>query len=304
MGREISLRGPLSVMGISALILFSGLSEEAHARRSRQRGASAAAWHCLCYQERYQGRVVDATACRSTKPTCQKLQSRVYRGSKAIVAGSLSQGCTEVKGANPEAALGGRGKWLPSKRPGAIWSPAGCFLPQKTAAAVPAAPARPAQKTLPPCPEGIDDGDCREARLGDADNCDALIGASTATALIQRYGQPSKRSERVEWAATGEISEDWSWDGLIVAFEAPSMSAPVREINHCRIQAPFQGRTKRGIGLGATAEEVYRVYAGMLEPARFTPGLTRVKAGSVYYGITFLLTDGKVSGISIGSNGE
>jgi hypothetical protein len=98
-----------------------------HARVS---GAKTSQWHCLCYKERYKGSVVQATSCRSNVKACKKLEMKVKRGSKAIVAGSLSRRCTAVKASHPEKKLGGVGQWLPSARPGAIWTPSGCFLTQ------------------------------------------------------------------------------------------------------------------------------------------------------------------------------
>ena len=93
--------------------------------------AESNSWSCLCYQEHYQGKIVEATACRTLKSVCQKFEDRVKRGSSAIVKGSLSASCTQVQGAHPADVLGSRKQWLPSKRPGATWTPNGCYLRSK-----------------------------------------------------------------------------------------------------------------------------------------------------------------------------
>jgi len=95
--------------------------------------AKSGDWSCLCYKERYQGKVVDVTTCRSTIKACKKLQSRVSKGSRAIVKDSLAVPCAQVKGDHPSDTLGHKKSWLPSKKPGATWTPAGCFLSGKSA---------------------------------------------------------------------------------------------------------------------------------------------------------------------------
>lgn len=85
-------------------------------------------WSCLCYQERYQGKAVDVTTCRSSKQKCEALQKKVIKGSKALIKNSMSIPCTQIQAKHPSDVLGASKKWIPSKKPGATWTPAGCFL--------------------------------------------------------------------------------------------------------------------------------------------------------------------------------
>ena len=88
-------------------------------------------WFCLCYQERYKGAVVNATACRKKLKHCRTLENKVLtKGSKAIVKGSLIRSCAPVMGTHPAETLMSKKTWLNSARPGATWNPTGCLIPK------------------------------------------------------------------------------------------------------------------------------------------------------------------------------
>lgn len=114
-------------------------------------------WRCLCYQERTPDGAREATACRATAGECAALEARALKGSKSIVPGSLLLPCVPVSGAHPSEPLGGVG-WLPSKRPGAVWTPSGCYLGSylgaapKGAAHKGAAPRAPQERVAPTLP--------------------------------------------------------------------------------------------------------------------------------------------------------
>ena len=88
-------------------------------------------WFCLCYQERYKGAVVNATACRKTLKQCRILENKAStKGSKVIVKDSLIRSCEPVMGKHPSKTLKSKKTWLDSARPGATWNPTGCLIPQ------------------------------------------------------------------------------------------------------------------------------------------------------------------------------
>ena len=109
----------IPTLGISCALLLLCVSVASAATQD---------WHCLCYLENYKGSTVHATACRASIKACKSLEKRVAVGSKAVVKGSMFVPCTQVKGAHPSSALGLKEAWLPSKRPGATWTPARCAL--------------------------------------------------------------------------------------------------------------------------------------------------------------------------------
>lgn len=85
-------------------------------------------WHCMCYQEVFQGEPAESTACRKTRDSCLDLEQKVAEGSPILVKGSMTVGCKRIKAKEPWDLFGVRYQWLHSSQPGAWWSPRGCFL--------------------------------------------------------------------------------------------------------------------------------------------------------------------------------
>lgn len=85
-------------------------------------------WHCMCYQEIFQGETADSTACRKTRESCLDLEQKVAEGSPLLIKNSTRVPCKRVKAKEPWDLFGVRYQWLPSSQPGAWWSPRGCFL--------------------------------------------------------------------------------------------------------------------------------------------------------------------------------
>ena len=96
--------------------------------RGRARSRVKDTWHCMCYQELFQGKPSDSTACRQTRESCLDLEQKVAEGSPVLVKGSKSVGCKRVKAKDPWDVFGVRYQWLHSSQPGAWWTPRGCFL--------------------------------------------------------------------------------------------------------------------------------------------------------------------------------
>lgn len=88
-------------------------------------------WYCICYQERYHGKVENSTACRPTQTSCRDLEEKIKTGSHPLIANSTSVSCSAYFAHKPWDRFGLRYHWLPSNHPGAWWTPRGCFLKEK-----------------------------------------------------------------------------------------------------------------------------------------------------------------------------
>ena len=102
-------------------------------------------WHCLCYEEVYQGAPSLSTACRATRESCLELAAKVDEGTPLLIKGSVSVGCKRYSMREPWDNFGVRYQWLPSSQPGSWWTPRGCFLD-------PSAPRRPARRAATRAP--------------------------------------------------------------------------------------------------------------------------------------------------------
>jgi len=87
-------------------------------------------WWCLCYKERVEGIATLSTACRKTQDVCTDLEEKItYKGSRALVKGSVKVSCQHVSGAHPsDSTSSARYDWKASSRNRGWWSPEGCFL--------------------------------------------------------------------------------------------------------------------------------------------------------------------------------
>lgn len=65
---------------------------------------------------------------------------------------------------------------------------------------------------------------------------------------------------------------------------------------------PCSLKTKRGIGIGSTAEEVREKYKDVVNASESNDGL--IVAGDIYAGLTFAIEKGKVTRIFIGQDAE
>lgn len=72
-----------------------------------------------------------------------------------------------------------------------------------------------------------------------------------------------------------------------------------------RVFAPSTRRTKRGIGIGDTAEMVMKAYSDALAPNQESePSEETIVAGSLYGGLAFTLEDGIVTEMFLGAMSE
>lgn len=122
-------------------------------------------------------------------------------------------------------------------------------------------------------------------------------------------GKPDEQSERSVWAADGEEHQTWRYAargivlGMIVEDEGSQ-----QQIDRITISDSCRYRTTRGIGIGSSRREVLEAYRDGIAPESGDRdegnGDSTVVAGSLYGGIVFTITHGKVTAIFVGAGAE
>lgn len=162
-----------------------------------------------------------------------------------------------------------------------------------------------AQKAAPPAKMACapEDENCRVENIGSTAFGVVRQGLPANTAL-EKFGQPTSKEDRFFEEATGDIIESWTWQekGITMEMFAPDMTGDVSSVRAFTLMPPFDAKSERGVGIGSTEQEVLDAYAGLLDPST-RPGDTIV-VGSVYGGMFFTITDGKVSSIFVGAGAE
>lgn len=125
--------------------------------------------------------------------------------------------------------------------------------------------------------------------------------AAEVTALL---GKPDSKGKDTEWGATGEWVQEWRFKSQGLTLNMASESkAGAKTVLSITAAAPSNLATARGIHIGSTIAEVTKGYGRVHDKEQSVPGKTFV-AGSVYGGVIFTFTDGKVSQIFIGAAAE
>lgn len=133
---------------------------------------------------------------------------------------------------------------------------------------------------------------------------DIKIGQPYLEAL-KALGEPGEKSKVTEWAADGLMHEDWTWKdkGLVLNMSSDknnvSGSMVVFSIN---ASEPCFYKTKAGIGIGSKYDELQAAYQKDINAEESSK--EQVVVGSVYGGIIFTLTKGKVTNIFLGAAAE
>ncbi len=116
-------------------------------------------------------------------------------------------------------------------------------------------------------------------------------------------GKPVKEKEIV-WGADGAWHQDWVYKscGLTLGLWRDHQKA-AQTVFSLSIKSPSQLKTKRGIGIGSTAQAVLKAYAKEYNAEESQKNLTIV-VGSIYGGVIFTLRQGKVTEIFMGAAAE
>ena len=124
-------------------------------------------------------------------------------------------------------------------------------------------------------------------------------------AVLELLGKPEKQGKLVLQGADGEYVQEWEYPakGLRLTMSAGAKKTGPKSIVHLTASAPCALATKRGVKIGSAEAVARKAYAPFLDresPAE--PGT--LVAGSVYGGIIFTFTSGKVSRIFFGASAE
>ncbi|NVB39346.1 hypothetical protein G6O69_16000 [Pseudenhygromyxa sp. WMMC2535] len=254
----------------------------------------AGQWWCLCYQREGAEGPEPMTACREDREQCRKLEGRVAKGSKEIIAGSLTQSCLQISGNHPSDAAGTHDQWQPSALAGSWASEGVCQLSGLVRGSDPA-PTQP--EDAPEEPPDFQLDFLRSELIGDF-----ALGQGTAK-VRHALGKPETKSAIVEEAATGEWVQTWTYpEGLSFMMSADTEGGP-QTISTISIEAPSKLKTRRGIGIGARREAVERAYGDVRNPEEEF-GEDDFVAGSIYGGLMFHFEGDAVESVFLGAAAE
>lgn len=125
-----------------------------------------------------------------------------------------------------------------------------------------------------------------------------------AVEVIALIGKPDSKGKDVEWGATGDWVQEWKFKSQGITLNMASESkGGAKSTLTITATAPSKLATARGIHVGSTAAEVMKAYRDVEDKESSEKGKTFI-AGSVYGGVIFTFTSGKVSQIFIGAAAE
>ncbi len=120
--------------------------------------------------------------------------------------------------------------------------------------------------------------------------------------ILRILGKPESRGKDVDWEAIGEWVQEWKYQGLTL-FMASAKKRGAKTLLNVSASPGCTLTTARGIGIGSSEAAVRKAYGALEEKSESTRGETFV-AGSIYGGVIFRFTGGKVTGIFIGAAAE
>ena len=123
--------------------------------------------------------------------------------------------------------------------------------------------------------------------------------------VLKLLGPPAKRGELVLQEADGNYVQDWHYPekGIELLMSGGEKKSGVKTIANITASAPCTFATRKGIKIGDTESAARKAYAEHVDrETKAEPGILVV--GSVYGGIIFNFTKGKVSRIFFGAAAE
>jgi hypothetical protein len=122
--------------------------------------------------------------------------------------------------------------------------------------------------------------------------------------VIKLLGPPSKRGALVLQEADGNFVQGWHYPGkgIELLMSAGEKKSGTKTIANITASAPCAFATRKGIKIGDAESAVRKAYAAHVDRENSEPGVFVV--GSIYGGIIFNFTEGKVSRIFFGAAAE
>ena len=117
-------------------------------------------------------------------------------------------------------------------------------------------------------------------------------------------GHPESKGRKNVWGSDELYHQDWSYTrkGILLGM-ASEKSDQDGDIFSIKITSPAKLKTKRGIGIGDTYEQVRKIYQQYEDRENSIPLKTFV-AGSIYGGLIFTFKNNRVTQIYLGSVAE
>lgn len=126
----------------------------------------------------------------------------------------------------------------------------------------------------------------------------------TAKEFVAILGKPEKTGKDVEWEALGQWVQEYAWPKAgVTANMVSDKKGGSKTVLMFTAKAPWDKPTKKGIRIGSTEEETRKAYGALEEKESSEKGKLLV-VGSVYGGMQFHFTKGKVSEIFFGASAE
>ena len=121
--------------------------------------------------------------------------------------------------------------------------------------------------------------------------------------VIEKYGQPEKKSKAIFWGATGDWHTEYEWPskGIKIDLEGASENATTWKISYITVRTPFTGKTDKGIVIGSDASEVTKAYGKATKSTKDRVGYVE---GDCCTQVFFTLKNGKVEEIWVGPTPE
>lgn len=123
--------------------------------------------------------------------------------------------------------------------------------------------------------------------------------------VIKLLGEPAERDQMVLQEADGNYVQNWHYPakGLELTMSAGGTKSGPKTVFCLRASAPCRLATKAGIKIGSAESAVRKAYAAHVD-RETPPSPESFIVGSIYGGIIFSFTDGKVSRIFVGAAAE
>lgn len=122
--------------------------------------------------------------------------------------------------------------------------------------------------------------------------------------VTKDLGEGEAKSNAIEWGADGMEHQTWYYRTKGIELDMIRLESSNQVVNTVKISSPCNYKTKRGIGIGSTKEEVLNAYKDEINPEESAKDSSVLVAGSIYGGIVFRLENNQVSSIFIGAAAE
>jgi len=122
--------------------------------------------------------------------------------------------------------------------------------------------------------------------------------------VLKLLGSPATRGKLIFQEADGNYVQDWHYPdkGIELVMSAGEKKSGVKTIANITASAPCTFATRKGIKIGDTESAARKAYTEHIDRESSDPGTLVV--GSIYGGIIFDFTEGKVSRIFFGAAAE